>query len=545
MNMGVRYFRIIVWTLASLTLPIIFGPSLWAADKEGCGGIENDIRHGEVIWTQNAILVQGTSAPNLSDSNVPIATIKRASKRAATLDAYRKAAGVLYGVRVSSDTLVAENKKVTAQINAFLQNPKICKAKYYADGGVDIVAKFPLKGEIVKKLLPNIGSRTANGPSSYTGLMVDATGLDFVPALVPKLLSPDGAVLFGPEMVKISTIDRGYAVTYIDDPGKAETAVVGSNPLRVSAIGLGTTSPSDLILDPEDAAALAGVPAFLGEGKVVVLFSPKQRYDFRQLAGKVKQRMVDWERRLVLVRGYGKVNFNKKADDAVRMRMMERAAEVDAQSRLLEALQQIKVNGKKSLKDMPHASQRISGVVVNAIRCGAKYFRDGTAEVVLAAPIDGVIHMGMTPKAKPASAPSLTPSPGKAGFTSVIVDATKLDFQPVLAPMLMTPDSRLVYGPSVVSKSYAQEYGVVGYASSIEMARTEPRVGANPMIIKAEAVDQDDSILVLSDNDAGKIESADGMKGVLSKGKVVIVTDYFMTGKINIQQSTSALAMLE
>ena len=66
-----------------------------------CGEIADRISHVDIVWTENAIFVQGTAAPNLSDSYKPVSTIKRETQRAATLEAYRKAAEVLAGVNIT------------------------------------------------------------------------------------------------------------------------------------------------------------------------------------------------------------------------------------------------------------------------------------------------------------------------------------------------------------------------------------------------------------------------------------------------------------
>jgi hypothetical protein len=503
----------IVWLLSMLPLK--------AGAEDDCGDIADKISHGGILWIENAIIVQGTAAPNLSDPDKPVSAIKREAQRAATLDAYTKVAGILAGISVTSDVLVADSPEVISRIQAYVQHPRICKTKYYADGGVDIVVKVPLTGELAKALVPLAGSNVAASESEYTGLVVDASNIPFAPAFAPRLLDHSGTVLFSQENVKMEVIARTCPVTYVRSPRAVKEEIVGAKPLKTKALGLGSLSPSDLVIDQKAASVLTGSPAFLGNGKVIIITPHIRRLECKDLAAKVEDRLVDWERRIVLVRGTGKADFTRTLDNAVRLRMMERAAEVDAQRKLLEALLQIKVDASKALRDAPRAAQYVRGVVRNSVRCGAKYYRDGSAEVVLAAPIDGMASKAADLGKK--GGPTLTVS--KIDATGLIVDASGVKFKPILAPTLLAPDGTEIYGPGIVAKAYVHQHGVVGYRSSLGKAKCDKRVGQRPIIIDAEKVADDPGQIVLAAKDVNKLGQLKDMAGPLRQGRVIIVTE--------------------
>jgi hypothetical protein len=517
--MGARPIRWAVLTFAIIWLLSML--PLKAEARDDCGDIAEKIRHGGIIWTENAIIVQGTAAPNLSDRDKPVSAIKREAQRAATLDAYAKVAGILAGIRVTSDMLVADSPEVVSRIQAYVPQPEICKTKYYADGGVDIVVKVPLTGELAKALLPLAGSKVAASKSEYTGLVVDASDLPFAPAFAPRLLDPNGSILFSQENVKMEVITARCPVTYVQSPEAVKEEIVGPKPLKVKALGLGFFSPSDLVLDQEAAAVLVGCPAFLGNGKVIIISPRIRRLECKDLAAKVKDRLVDWERRIVLVRGTGKADFTGKPDNAVRLRMMERAAEVDAQRRLLEALLQIKVHTGKMLRDAPRASTYARGVVRNSVRCGAKYYRDGTAEVVLAAPIDGMASRAADLGTQ--GGPTLTVS--KMDASGLIINASGLNFKPILGPKLLAPDGSEIYGPGIVAKAYVHQYGVAGYRSSLGEAKSDKRIGQRPLIVDAGKVADDPSQLMLAAKEVNKLGQLKDMAGPFRQGRVIIVTE--------------------
>jgi hypothetical protein len=492
------------------------------AAEDRCGGIGDKIAHGGILWTENAIVVQGTAAPNLSDPYKPVSAIKRDAQRAATLDAYRKIAEVLAGVSITSDSLAADNLKVVTRIQAYVPQPRICKTKYYADGGVDIVVMAPLDGKLAKALLPDAGTKVAASTSKFTGLIVDATDLPFTPALSPRLLTPGGLVLFSQENLKIEVVQAGQPVKYVHSAAAITKEMVGHSPLRVKAVALGTLAPSDLILEPNTAAELQNSPAYLGDGKVVIITPAPRRIECEDLYAKVDDRLIDWERKIALARGFGRIDFSGKQDDAVRLRMMERAAEVDAQRKLLEILLEVKIDGKKQLKNTAGASRHVQGVVRNAVRCGAKYYRDGTAEIVLAAPIDGMATKGAD---LGRSAPKPLVTETDLGATGLIINAYGLKFEPVLSPELLTSDGTLLYSQADAARGWVQKYGVAGYHPSVAAAKSDPRVGDKPVIVDADRVHGSPNRLVLSAEDRNKINQIKTMTGPFRQSRVVIVTE--------------------
>lgn len=252
------------WTIGIAALMI--GWACWGPTgmvrAENCSGIADRISHGGILWTENAIVVQGTAAPNLSDPNMPLSLIKSMAQRAATLDAYRKAAGILAGVRITSDALAGDSPGVVTRIRTYVRQAEICKTKFFAGGGVDMVVRLPLNGAFATAVLSRAGTDVATAQSDYSGLVVDASDLLFVPALVPRLLSSDGAVLFSEEKVRKEVVLGKGAVSYGLSQKDIDQELVGSNPLRARAIGLGTVSPSDLVIDQKAADILAGARIF-------------------------------------------------------------------------------------------------------------------------------------------------------------------------------------------------------------------------------------------------------------------------------------------
>lgn len=502
---------------------------------EDCAALARQVGHGGVLWTENAVLVQGTAAPHLGDPNTPLSVIKRMTQSAATLDAYRKAAGILTGIRISSQAMAVDNPQVMARIDAFVQKARVCDTKYYADGGVDIVVMVPLSGAFAMAQLPEAGTRVAAGPSDHTGLLVDARHLGFAPAIMPRLISTSGSVLMDASMVKVEVIQNRCPVRFLASDSSIPDDLLGPRPMKTKAMALGLDSPSDLVLDDEAAAVLSAGPSFIGDGRVVILVKPPKTLDCRQLAEAVADRHVDWEKKLVLARGHGRVDFSKDEDVSVRMRKMERAAEVDAQRKLLETFLAIGVDGSRTVKSLPAAAERVRGVVLNAVPCGAKYFKDGSAEVVMAAPLNAMAAFGAELGRTGAAANPM----GTTGPTGLIVDASGSGFAPVLAPRIVSADGRQLYGPAVATRSYVRDDGLVGYCATLAEAQRNERVGTRPLVVKAvPSASAGRGEIRLDAQAEQSVASLAGQTAVLSTGRVVIVTE--KTGSLSPTAVTEA-----
>ncbi|MBI3636098.1 MAG: caspase family protein [Candidatus Rokubacteria bacterium] len=110
-------------------------------------------------------------------------------------------------------------------------------------------------------------------------------------------------------------------------------------------------------------------------------------------------------------------------------------------------------------------------------------------------------------------------------YTGLIVDGSDAGFSPALAPRVVEESSgKVVFGPHLVQMAAITAQGPVGYAPTLGEARTNARVGANPLIVRAvEARGGRKGDLALSARDAERVLAADRDGRFLDKGAVVVV----------------------
>ncbi len=112
------------------------------------------------------------------------------------------------------------------------------------------------------------------------------------------------------------------------------------------------------------------------------------------------------------------------------------------------------------------------------------------------------------------------------GVTGIIIDGTGLGLRPAMSPRILNQGGSVVYGPGQYSRDYAAANGVVGYAKSLDQAKSDTRVQGNPLIIRAASTSGSSSAdVIISNADAGRLAVADGAAGLLKNCRVMFVLD--------------------
>jgi hypothetical protein len=147
-----------------------------------------------------------------------------------------------------------------------------------------------------------------------------------------------------------------------------------------------------------------------------------------------------------------------------------------------------------------------------------RYYSDGGVEMDVEVPLEGSISEALLPAGAGAPPGGQGPAPG----TSLVVDARGQKVIPALAPRVLDPSGREIYGPGMLGAA-ARPGGGAAYARDLESARRDlgARLGDRPLLVKALRTEGAD--LVLSDADAAALAGKD--LGFLAEGRVVVLTD--------------------
>jgi len=228
-----------------------------------------------------------------------------------------------------------------------------------------------------------------------------------------------------------------------------------------------------------------------------------------------------------------------------------RIAKQDALRQLIEIINGVNVTSETTVSGAMFddvIKTQVQGAIRGARRIGdPKYLSDTSVEVVYEVKMAD-ISLVLLPMAE--KAPSLTfdnvnvtvsgtvataPEQQQAGtdtgvksggVTGIIIDGTGLGLRPAMSPRILNQGGSVVYGPGQYSRDYAAANGVVGYAKSLDQAKSDTRVQGNPLIIRAASTSGSSSAdVIISNADAGKLAVADGAAGLLKNCRVMIVLD--------------------
>ncbi|HQO10220.1 MAG TPA: hypothetical protein PLK90_09900 [Clostridiales bacterium] len=240
-------------------------------------GITDPLIEDGINWSNRTITATGIGAPN---PDAPNMAVKRAGAiNAAKIVALRDLIATMKGMYLSSEQ-TAENYMMTSdvvktQIEGIAKAFKVVgEPKYFEDGSVEVTVEMSLNGDLSDVFLKNAEfgegedyplvpeatyklSDLVKEPASYTGIIIDCTGVQLRPALAPKVFSKSGDEIYGS-----ANVNKDYAVQqgmmgYLKSVTSArENSRVTNNPLIINAIGVKGTNKADIIISDEDAVKL-------------------------------------------------------------------------------------------------------------------------------------------------------------------------------------------------------------------------------------------------------------------------------------------------
>ncbi len=274
--------------IAALVLLI---PAAGTCQEEG--ELLENVGNGSINWTSGLIRAVGVGAPPENYYGKPEA--RPMALRAAKMDAYRNILEVIQGVRIQSSTTVKNfmmaDDSISAEVSGMVKGAQVAKQEYMSDGTVEVTLEMNLKGGFAQLVLPEeikqvepIQSSSASSPTpsnqknaatTYTGLVVDARGLDAKPAMSPRVLDENGQEVYGAAFVSREyAVQQGMSGYSKNIDTATENQRVTKNPLIVKAIKTEGPGKTDFIINNTEASNLRGAPenlSFLKQCRVIIV----------------------------------------------------------------------------------------------------------------------------------------------------------------------------------------------------------------------------------------------------------------------------------
>ncbi len=290
--------------------------------------------------------------------------------------------------------------------------------------------------------------------------------------------------------------------------------------------------------------------AILAIAFVGLLILPGSVYcqQWQDLVEQIATGDINWTKGVVQAKGIGAPPERYYGKPQARP-MALRAAKLDAMRNLLEATKGVRISSTTLVKDFAVTSDiimsQIEGMVKGAQVVHQEYMSDGTVEVTMQMSLMGgfaqlilpmeikqvesirpvsPVHKEPLPPIVEPSTPA--PKPVSEVFTGMVIDARGINARPAMAPKILNENGEEVYGSAYVSREFAVQQGMSGYAKDLTAAQSNPRVTNSPLTVKGLRTEgHGRSDIVISNADASRLRSASEHLAFLKKCRVMIVVD--------------------
>jgi len=293
------------------------------------------VNQGYINWTAGYIEAVGIGAS--AEKSISKASSRPLALREAKRDALRNLLEITKGVQVNSTTTVrdftVQSDIINTQVNGLVKGAVVADQQYMPDGTAEVKLRIPLYGDLARIVVPApIEKRkeikapeppaapaaapappvstppsvampsstdvppvpqappapsTTEAPAPappaavppapvvYTGMVVDARGIQVRPAMSPRIFNEDGKEVYGS-----TNVDREFAVQqgmsgYTRDLTAAQNNQrVTANPVTVKALKTSGPGKSDVVISNADAQqirAAAENAAFMKQCRVMIV----------------------------------------------------------------------------------------------------------------------------------------------------------------------------------------------------------------------------------------------------------------------------------
>jgi hypothetical protein len=291
---------------------------------------------GVINWTTGEVYATGIGAPPARPVNA--AQARAMAERAAFVVALRNLLETVKGVRVDSETVVenfmTKSDVIRTHVEGIVKGARIVQTKYLSDGSVETLVSMPMKGAFMNAIIPEtFGGQTGSIPlkpapvlprpadkkptppapepvkpspekkaepakpeppqpvqpspvpsqptvafkgGTATGVVIDGRGLGLRPALLPKIVDPQGQEIYvGQVVTRTNAVEQGVAGYAKDVNAAANNFRVTDNPVVIKGASAAGTAKTDVMLGQADAQSLrqlSGKGDFLQYCRVIIVY---------------------------------------------------------------------------------------------------------------------------------------------------------------------------------------------------------------------------------------------------------------------------------
>jgi hypothetical protein len=266
-------------------------------DRVSASDCVDKVGQGNINWSAGYIEVVGIGAP--PEKSAGKINARPIALRAAQADAMRNLLEITKGVQVDSSISVkdftVESDVIDTQVSGLVKGALIVYYQYMPDGEAEVRSRMPLYGNLAQIIMPLAmakppaapsltgsvpapaikASESSSSPVVYTGMVVDARGIQARPAMFPRIFDEDSKEVYGSVNVDLEYAIKNGMSGYTRDLTTAQSNQrAGANPITVKAVRTSGPGKSDIIISNADAQQIkssAESATFLKQCKVMII----------------------------------------------------------------------------------------------------------------------------------------------------------------------------------------------------------------------------------------------------------------------------------
>jgi hypothetical protein len=266
-------------------------------DKVNASDLVDKIGQGSINWSSGYIEAVGIGAP--PEKMAGKINARPIALRAAQADALRNLLEIIKSVQVDSATAIKDitvgSDVVDTQVNGLVKGAEVIYYQFMPDGRAEVKLRIPLYGNLAQIVMPLAMAKPPAAPALneaapapavkmleslpanavYTGVVIDARGIQARPAISPRIFDENGKEVYGLARVDLEYMVKNGMSGYARELTVAQSNQrVGANPIKIKAVRTSGTGKSDIIISNADAQNIrlsAKSASFLNQCKVMIV----------------------------------------------------------------------------------------------------------------------------------------------------------------------------------------------------------------------------------------------------------------------------------
>ena len=258
--------------------------------------------NGAIDWTAGAVMARGIGDPSSYSYHAKTQANSQQAITEAITKARHNLLETIVGMRINAQDrvidIVENYPSMMTQLRGMANTaPEVENLrKYLYDGEVQVWSRMTLNGgfsqlilppeirqiESIKQVMPhpNPENRLSRkrSPDIYTGMVVDARGIEAVPVIAPRILDENMEEVFGPTYASREFAVQHGVVRYTTNIWQAKFDLrVSDNPIVVKALKAVWPGRCDFIISNADADKLRSASEhllFLRQCRVIIVLNP-------------------------------------------------------------------------------------------------------------------------------------------------------------------------------------------------------------------------------------------------------------------------------